>query len=281
MERQQGTDIRIYRPVVTGKIKHAIFDFDGTISLLREGWERIMEPMMIECICGDHQPTDEVVECVRKYIDDTTGVQTIVQMEGLVNMVREFQLVPEGKVRDALAYKQVYNERLMVPVSARIAKLQSGELQLENVVLSGAVEFCRRLYKMGITMYLASGTDQQDVRYEANILNVAQYFTGGIYGAIGSIEKYSKDKVIREIVQQHGLHGPELIVFGDGPVEISRAKANGAIAVGVASDEVKGYGWNPEKIRRLEKAGCDVMIPDFREGDKLFDYLMHSRSDNS
>ena len=37
----------------TGSIKHALFDNDGTISTLRQGWETIMEPVMIKAILGD------------------------------------------------------------------------------------------------------------------------------------------------------------------------------------------------------------------------------------
>ncbi len=43
-------------------ISHAIFDHDGTISTLREGWEQIMQPMMIKAILGDHfQDADEAL----------------------------------------------------------------------------------------------------------------------------------------------------------------------------------------------------------------------------
>ena len=41
----------------------------------------------------------------------------------------------------------------------------------------------------------------------------------------------------------------------------------------VASDEIKGQGWNEEKRERLIKAGADIMIPDFGEGEALVDYL--------
>ena len=34
-------------------IKAAVFDFDGTISTLRCGWEEVMEPLMLECISGE------------------------------------------------------------------------------------------------------------------------------------------------------------------------------------------------------------------------------------
>ena len=43
----------------TGHIKHALFDHDGTISTLRQGWEAVMEPMMIKAILGDkYEKTD-------------------------------------------------------------------------------------------------------------------------------------------------------------------------------------------------------------------------------
>ncbi len=269
-----GTDIRIYKDnFERGRIKHAIFDFDGTISLLREGWERIMEPVMIESICGDTSPTKEVVERVKRFIDETTGVQTIIQMEGLVKMVKEFNLVPKEKILDAWGYKKIYNDRLMVPVNERLKELASGKKTLADFTLKGSLDFCRQLFERDVIMYLASGTDRLDVRHESEKVTAAQYFQGGIFGAIGTIEEYSKDKVMKEILKKFNLHGSELVVFGDGPVEIRNAKENGAIAVGVASDEVKGQGWNEAKVKRLLKANCDILIPDFAEGEKLINYL--------
>ncbi|MBC8183931.1 HAD hydrolase-like protein [candidate division KSB1 bacterium] len=277
MYNLNGTDIRIYKNnFEKGNIKHAIFDFDGTISILREGWEKIMEPVMVESICGDQKATPEIIERVKNFIDETTGVQTILQMEGLVEIVKEIGLVPEEKILDAWGYKKIYNDRLMVPVRERISELESGVKSLDDSTLKGSLDFCRKLFERGVTMYLASGTDRVDVRNESEKVTAAQYFKGGIYGAIGTIEEYSKDKVIKEILRNHNLHGSELIVFGDGPVEIRNAKENGAIAVGVASDEVKGHGWNEAKIDRLTKANCDILIPDFNEGDKLLNYLFGS-----
>jgi len=272
-----GSNIRIYNDKFErGRIKHAIFDFDGTISLLREGWEQIMEPVMIESICGDHKPTMEIIERVKNFIDETTGVQTILQMEGLVKMVVETGLVPIEDILDAWGYKQIYNDCLMVPVRERIVNLESGVKTIDDYTLKGSLEFCKKMWERGIIMYLASGTDRTDVRNESEKVTAAQYFKGGIYGAIGTIEEYSKDKVIKEIMRNHDLHGSELVVFGDGPVEIRNAKENGAIAVGVASDEVIGQGWNQNKIDRLTKANCDILVPDFKEGDKLLNYLFAS-----
>ena len=33
-----------------GRIRHALFDFDGTLSLIREGWQDVMIPMMVEIL---------------------------------------------------------------------------------------------------------------------------------------------------------------------------------------------------------------------------------------
>lgn len=273
MEILPGTDVRILHNVERGNIKHALFDFDGTISLLREGWEKIMEPVMVESICGDHEPTQEIIDLVRKYIDDTTGVQTILQMEGLVEMVKKCSLVPGEKILDVWGYKKIYNDRLTVLVKERIDELKAGTKTVENFTLKGSLDFCKNLYERRITMYLASGTDQEDVLNESQIITAAQYFKGGIYGSVGSIKEYSKELVIKEILKTHHLRGPELIVFGDGPVEIRNAKSNGAVAVGIASDEVAGCGWNERKISRLVNAGCDILSPDFSDGDVVLRYL--------
>ncbi|HPI72861.1 MAG TPA: HAD hydrolase-like protein [bacterium] len=279
MDVISGTDIRILnKSLERGRIKYAIFDFDGTISILREGWERIMEPVMIESICGDHPVSDEVVRGVREFIDETTGIQTILQMEGLVEMVKEFGLVPADKILDSWGYKKIYNDRLMVPVRRRIADLQSGRKTLADCTVAGSIDFCQQLYQRNVIMYTASGTDQEDVRNEANVLGVDKWFKGGVYGAIGSVEEYSKDKVIKEILRNNNLHGAELVVLGDGPVEIRNAKENGAIAVGIASNEVTGRGWEQRKIERLTKAGCDLLMPDFRQGRQLLEYLFDAKA---
>ncbi len=269
-----GTQIEIVNEVERGKLKHALFDFDGTISLLREGWQGIMAPVMLDMICGDTKPTPEIVAEVERMIDETTGIQTIFQMQILEKMVRQHGLVPEEKILDPYGYKDIYNERLMVPVNERIRKLETGELSVDKVTLSGALEFVKTLRARGLTLYVFSGTDQDDVRNEAAKVGAAQYFNE-IWGAVRSVEEYSKEKVLKEIIKTHDLHGTEVMVVGDGPVEIRSGKENGCITVGVASNEVEGHGWDESKRQRLLRAGADIMVPDFSEGVALIKYLMN------
>ena len=151
-----GTQIEIVNPQIErGCFRYAIFDFDGTVSILREGWQDIMAPVMINAIRGDHPATPEIEKAVREYIDESTGIQTILQMEHLVEMVHEFGLVPKENILDAWGYKGIYNDELMKPVRQRIAELESGKKTLEQATLRGARDFLRTLYERGITIYLA------------------------------------------------------------------------------------------------------------------------------
>ncbi|HNR35269.1 MAG TPA: HAD hydrolase-like protein [Candidatus Hydrogenedentes bacterium] len=267
-----GTQIEIINEVERGRLKHALFDFDGTISLLREGWQNIMAPVMIEMICGKTTPTQDIIDEVHRVIDETTGIQTIFQMQKLVEMVRAHGLVPEEEILDPYGYKDIYNERLMVPVNERIAQLESGAMTVEQATLRGALDFVRMLRDKGVRLYVFSGTDREDVRNEAAKVGAAPYFDE-IWGAVRSIEEYSKEKVLKEIIAAHQLHGTEVMTVGDGPVEIRNGKENGCIAIGVASNEVAGHGWDEHKRERLIRAGADILIPDFAEGSALLNYL--------
>lgn len=267
-----GTQIEIVNDAPLGRIKHVLFDFDGTISLLREGWQRIMGPVCTEMICGDTPITPEIEHEVNEMIEETTGINTILQMERLVEMVRVHGLVPEERILDAHGYKQIYNDRLMAPVRERIARLQRGELTLDQIRVRGAVDFLELLKKQGVTLYVFSGTDRDDVRNEAHVVQVDQYFVE-IWGALRTYEESSKEKIIRELIAQHGLSGPEVLAIGDGPVELRNVKEYGGIALGVASDEVRGHGWNEKKRERLLRAGADILVPDFGEAAALAAFL--------
>lgn len=258
-----------------GEIKHAVFDHDGTISTLREGWEEIMEPVMIKSILGDKYNSvdqagyNEVVKQSKDFINKTTGIQTIFQMEGLVKMIEEFGYVPKEKILDKFEYKKIYNDALMEMVNKRLQKLKDGELDAFDFMLKGAFKFLTEVKKRGVTMYLASGTDVDDVINEATLLGYADMFDGGIYGAMRDVTKFSKKMVMEKIIKENKLKGNELAVFGDGPVEIRECRRFGGIATGITSNEIRRYGTDIEKRSRLVKAGSHILISDFSQYQKL------------
>ncbi len=174
-------------------------------------------------------------------------------------MVRQYGLVPAGEILDAAGYKRIYNEALMEMVRKRTSKLRRGELNQSDFTVKGAREFLQSLFDNGITLYLASGTDQGDVEQEALTLGYAPLFEGRIYGWGGKGSGSAKKMVIEQILRENELSGRELACIGDGPVELRLAKKVGGFAIGVASDEVRRYGLNASKRTRLIKAGADVV----------------------
>ena len=269
-----NTAIEIHRKIQTGNIRHVVFDFDGTISLIRDGWQNVMVPMMVECLQTETNTTEtqEALEAlVVDFVDKLTGKQTIYQMIQLSEEIEKRGGTPKAP----LAYKDEYNRRLLPVVEERIAGLAAGTLPADPLRVPMSLEFLQSLRKMEISCYLASGTDVEFVKNEAELLGVAEHFDGGIFGALREYKKFSKAMVIQKIIADFQLSGSELLIIGDGYVEIENAKEVGAIAVGVASVEDNMYNMNADKRERLIRAGADIIIPDLREGKQLLDYLFN------
>ncbi len=111
------------------------------------------------------------------------------------------------------------------------------------------------------------------VRGEAESLDLARYFDGGIFGALPNYRDFSKEKVIRKIIADFGLGGPELLVVGDGYVEIENARQVGAVTVGIWTEERNRYHMNSRKRERLLEAGAHLLAPDLRDGRAMLDWL--------
>jgi phosphoglycolate phosphatase-like HAD superfamily hydrolase len=262
------------------KANQLIFDHDGTISVLREGWELIMERMMAKAVLGEKFESAsealylQALDQIRIFIDKTTGIQTLAQMQGLVEMVREFGCVPENELKDEFAYKDIYNDVLMEMVSLRVEKLRRGELERDDFLIKNAFPLVEHLYKKGIKLYMASGTDQNDVVAEATALGYADYFEGRIYGAVGDVTKEAKRQVLDRILLDIGDDARQgLVTIGDGPVEIRETQKRGGLSIGIASDEIRRFGLNPGKRKRLIQAGADIIIPDYSQLDAFLNLL--------
>ena len=274
----ERTDIEIIAPGFSrGKLpKIAIFDHDGTISVLRQGWEEVMHSVMAEAVRGNallsFSQMQAIHEAVSSLIEKTTGIQTLAQMYQLKDLVLSFGHAEKVKVLDPKEYKEIYNRALLASMEKRMELVKKGKLALEDVTIKGAFQFLKKLSAMGTRLYLASGTDQEDVIREAQILGYADLFTGGIRGSVGDINNDPKKIVIRSIIAEIGQDGgspAEAVVFGDGPVEMREAKKAGILAIGVLSSENRRWGRNEDKRKRLILGGADLLIPDFSWADEL------------
>jgi len=271
MTKFKNPDIEIINPnIIRGKIQFAIFDFDGTISLIREGWQQIIIPMMVEILMQTpkHESQAVVEQVVRTYVANTTGKQTIYQMIRLVEEIEK----RGGTPLEPLEYKNRYHDLLMDRILHRLQGLREGSLTPVEMSVPGSLNALKRITEAGITCFLASGTDEKYVFDEADLLGLTPYFKG-IYGAQDDYLNFSKRMVIQKIIRENHLSGPELVAFGDGYVEIEDTKAVGGIAIGMATDEAARSGVDDWKRDRLIASGADVILPDFTSFPDLWQYL--------
>ncbi len=232
-----------------------------------------MVPMFVEMLPA--LPGESESERKRLCYDDImrlNGKQTIYQMIQLADRIRE----RGGSPREPLWYKHEYLRRLDERISHRLEGLRSGKIKPDDLLVFQARTLMDELARRGLPVYLASGTDEQFVKQEAELLDLTRYFGRHIYGALDDYKQFSKKMVIDRILRENNIPGAQLLSFGDGYVEIQNTKEVGGLAVAVASDEANnGSGqFDRWKYDRLKGVGADVIIPDFRDASALLKRLL-------
>lgn len=249
----------------------ALFDFDGTLSLIRSGWVNVMVPMMVEILLElkTGEPEEEIRTIVRDWVDRFTGKQTIYQMIELAYQVE----LRGGRPEDPLCYKRRYLDLLHCRIADRLNDLRSGNAAPEKYLVPGSRALLIALRERGLTLYLASGTDQGLVREEARLLDLDKYFDGGVYGALDDYKSFSKKLLIQQLLAEPRLACTTILGFGDGYDEIENIKEANGVAIGVATDEPHCRSVDGWKRGRLAGAGADVIIANFECRPALFQLI--------
>ena len=257
-------------------LKVAMIDFDGTVSLLREGWDQVMIPMMVRELLplpGTTESELALQQRVTDFVLKLNGQPTIVQMQALCQEVK----LRGGTPLKAEEYKARYLDLLMDQVSGRKAYIISTR-QTQVWTVPGTYQLLEGLKRRGVPMLLASGTDLADLRTEAELLQVAHYFGEGIEGPESDTSAFTKAAACDRMLARHALPGSALLNIGDGYVETRVAKERGGIAVGIAYDHDHPGEFNPWRREQLHRAGVDLILPDLRQSDLLLSWLLEGHA---
>ena len=259
------SQIEIVNPkYLRGPFRCAVFDFDGTLSLLRANWQGLMVPMMVDALAaiGTGECRARLTGIVEEFVTRLTGQPTMQQMLALCDEVEK-----RGRPRpDPHAYFARYRDVLISRTETRIADVQAGRATPDQMLVSGSRSLVERLNAAGWILVIASGTELSDVQRESGVLKIDPYFGPRIFGPVNNDARFSKERVLGQLMAKHGLQGEEIVAIGDGPAEMLAIKAVGGLAIGVASDEVHQDGRiNRLKREHLLRAGAAVIIPDYRD----------------
>lgn len=288
------------------KIKVAIFDWDGTISRIREGWEGIMTPliaamlsgvilddnswnMLIESAEADKERLDdyrttrtianlidervldgEAVKYARDMIEETKGDPTPFQFRRAIEHIMDdykgrkgiepesyeevFLDIYSGRLdplnighdidfsRPFYYFTEFYLKKLEVFFSKRLSLLEKGELHAEDLMVPGAPEFLRYLRSKGIKCYVLTGSAKNSVEREVDLLGLRDIFgKEGVRGFDLKKKIDSKEAVILEIAKREDAKEQEILIAGDGKVEIKAGVENGFTVMALRSMDNKGF----------------------------------------
>src|SRR3954452_13605808 len=130
-------ELEVLRPdLPRGRFRAVLFDFDGTLSLIREGWPQVMIPMMVDVLrqTGTAETAEQLAAAVEDFVMRLNGRQTIYQMIQLAEEVKRRGSTP----LEPLAYKNEYHDRLMKRITGRLEALESGSAKPEEWVVPGS-----------------------------------------------------------------------------------------------------------------------------------------------
>ena len=239
--------------------------------MIRSGWMKVMVPMMVEILADlkTGETEADLRAVVEQFLWRLTGKETIYQMIAFAEAVE----ARGGKPLEPLAYKKMYLDLLWEKIATRVEALRKGEVDPEKYLVPGSRALLEHLRDRGLTMYLASGTDEVYMKEEARLLGITQYFDGGVYGALDDYKSFSKAILIQRILASADFKGNQFLGFGDGYVEIEEVKNVGGVAVGVASEEPACTEVDQWKRLRLIGVGADYIVPNFLCREELVSSL--------
>src|SRR5258707_1278678 len=120
-----------------------LFDFDGTLSLIRSGWMNVMVPMMVEILAGlkTGETEEQLKAVVEEFVWCLTGKETIYQMIAFAEAVES----RGGKPLEPLAYKKMYLDLLWEKIENRVEGLRQGKADPEEYMVPGTRELLEKL----------------------------------------------------------------------------------------------------------------------------------------
>src|SRR5262245_58637478 len=198
-----------------GAFRAALFDFDGTLSLIREGWPRVMVDLMLDRLREQNliaEPEPACAAHIEAFVMALNGHPTIRQMERFAQEV----VTRGGTPAEPAAYLQQYLDRLMSVVRGRWEALESRRAKPEEWAVPNAHGVLRHLQSRGVPLFVASGTDFAHVSREVELLQLGEYIAGRVCAPKDNDATFRKRDVIELALKELGIRGEELIGFGDG-----------------------------------------------------------------
>ncbi len=144
----------------------------------------------------------------------------------------------------------------------RLAPALNSRLAVNPPTLFPNVENILREVSKQWKLGIVTGNIEATARAKLHHAGIADHFSFGGFGCTHA----DRAEIARQALKASGVERPgKFFLIGDTPSDINAAKANGLIAIAVATG---GFDF-----QSLEKAGADFVFQDLTDTEKLMDVL--------
>ncbi|AXK49278.1 haloacid dehalogenase [Aliarcobacter trophiarum LMG 25534] len=191
-------------------IKNIIFDFDGVIldsvPIKTEGFKKLFEGF----------PKNKVKEFIQ-YHELNGGKSRYIKIKYFFNKLLNENISEDDILKYANRYSLITKE----------------ELTNSKYIIEDTVSFINHNYKK-YNMHIASGADENDLKYICERLNLTKYFLS-ITGS-----PIMKSKIVKNILEMNNYKKEETILIGDSINDYEAAEEN----------HIEFFGYNNVKLKK-------------------------------
>ncbi|WP_277656145.1 HAD family hydrolase [Seleniivibrio woodruffii] len=200
-------------------IQSIIFDFDGVVLDSMPVKDRGFELLFAEF--------DEVsVKKLLAFHRENGGISRFVKIRHMFENILGQSITDEG----------------VSEYAERYSKLMLAELTSPKYIIDETLDFIKE-YSGRVPMHVASGTEQNELRYICQCQGLTQFF-GSIYGSPAP-----KDRLVADIIAENCYDPAKVVMIGDSTADHDAARASGLIFC----------GYNGERLRKIS----DFYIDDY------------------
>jgi len=194
-------------------IKNIIFDFDGVIldsvPTKTEGFKKLFQDF-----------SSELVDKLLEYHIQNGGMSRYKKIKYFFNELLNQDILEDEIIIYANLYSEITKEELTNP----------------KYIIEDTVNFIKQNHKK-YNMHIASGADENDLRYICDKLDLTKYFLS-IYGS-----PKIKSDIVQNILESNNYEKEETILIGDSINDHEAANENG----------IEFYGYNNHLLQNQYK----------------------------
>ena len=250
-------------------LKCVVLDYDGTLTTFRRGWEKILHAFASAKIC-DHEDfaagnKEAALDDIDYFVAHAGGSNPRQLMSRLIELAKKYLFSVEMDLQScAEEYVEVFHQA----INKRLNKCYENG---ESYLIKGTRQMLDFLNQRQIQCYVVTGSAENDVRNELEILQLGHHFCD-VYGATLNTSGRHKEEALADIISLHSYKKCEMLMVGDGSVEIEAACNFGLPSLGIASDEHNG-GLCERKRRHLIDAGAQLIAADYQHFPQMWNTM--------